>query len=117
VKKLGIPYQLVSAATNNAQIVRGAPGQVTAVWCTNTNAAIRFLKFFDVARIPEPANDRPVFICGIPGGGAAGAGGSIAIPGAICFDNGIGIAIVTGAADGDNSAVAAGEIVVGFVIR
>ena len=117
MKKLGTPFHFVSEASTNAKIIKGGPGQVTAIWCTNINAAIRFLKFYDVAQAPNPATDRPVFVCGIPGGGAPGAGGSIAVPGAICFDNGIGIAIVQLAADTDATAVALGEIVVSFVVR
>lgn len=116
-KRVGIPFHLVSVASNNAQIVKGGPGQVAAIWATNINAAIAFLKFFDVAQLPNPAIDGPHFVCGIPGGAAAGAGGSLAIPGGLCFTNGIAFAIVTGAADGNNTAVAAGEVVVSFVYR
>jgi hypothetical protein len=116
-KRVGIPFHLVSVASNNAQIVKGGRGLVSAVWATNINAAICFLKFFDVATLPNPLTDAAHFVCGIPGGAAAGAGGSLAIPGGLCFDNGIAFAIVTGAADGNNTAVAAGEVVISFVYR
>jgi len=116
-KRVGIPFHLVSAASNNAQIVKGGAGTVSAIWCTNINAEIAFLKFFDVATLPNPATDAAHFVCGIPGGEAAGAGGSLAIPGGLCFSNGIAFAIVTGAADGNNTGVALGEVVVSFVYR
>lgn len=116
--KRGVPFHQVSSGDNNARCIRGDPGIVSAIWATNINAAIRYLKFFDTAVTPDPSKDRPHFVCGIPGGGAAGAGGSIALPdGGLWFDNGISFAIVTGAADGDNTGVAAAEIVVSFIFH
>lgn len=115
-RRRGIPFHLVSGASNNARSVQGERGYVTALWATNTNAAIMFLKWFDSANTPDPANDLPVFVCGIPGGAAAGAGGALAIPEhGLCFEQGIAFAIVTGAADFNNAPVAAGEIVISFV--
>lgn len=113
-RRVAIPHHFVSAAGNNARVIKGGRGWVSGIWGTNTNAAIMFVKFFDVADTPNPATDRPAYVCGLPGGGAAGAGGSM--PGRFCFDNGIAIAMVAGAADGDNSPVLAGEIVFSFVI-
>lgn len=117
MRRISTAFHLISNASNNARVVRGGPGFVAALWATNTNAAIRFLKFFDVAINPIPATDQPIFVCGIPGGAAAGAGGALAIPGGLRFGRGIGFALVTGAADFNDGAVAAGEIVISFVFQ
>lgn len=115
VKNIGaitaLPFHLVSSANNNATLVKATTCWLYTIWCTNVNAAIRFLKFYDVNVVPNPAVHLPAFVCGIPGA-AAGAGGSLALPVGLTFFTGLGIAIVAGAADTDNTAVAAGEIVI-----
>jgi hypothetical protein len=113
----GIPYHLVSTASNNALCVRAGMGEITNIWVTNINAAIMFVKFFDTVVVPLPGTDPPVFVLGVPGGGAAGAGGSMAIPDGLSFLNGIGIAMVVNAADTDNTPVAAGDLVLSFIYR
>jgi hypothetical protein len=108
-----VPYHLVSGASTNATLVIGATAWVQSIWATNVNAAIRFLKFYDTAKPPVPGTDLPVWVSGIPGN-AAGAGGTLSLPTGMTFFNGIGIAIVAGAADLDATAVALNEIVVSF---
>lgn len=106
------PYKAISLATTNALSVKASPGQVGYLWVTNSNAAMRWLKFYNKASAPTVGTDIPVHTLGLPGGGTAGAGGVVPIPAGIEFTTGIGIAITTGSADGDTGAVAAGEIVV-----
>jgi hypothetical protein len=113
----GIPFHIVSGASNNALCVRAGRGEVTEVWVTNINAAIRFVKFYDTPVAPQPGTDAPVFVLGVPGGGAAGAGGSLSIPNGLTFDSGIAFAILTNAVDSDNTPVAAGDIVLSFIYR
>lgn len=110
------PYHRVSTADTNAASVKGTAGQVFAVWATNVNAAIRYLKFYDVSGTPNPASDAVKWVCGIPGN-TAGAGGAIAFPPGLEFTTGIGIAIVTGAGDTDNTGVAASEILVSIAYK
>lgn len=105
-------YKLVSAATNNAQCPKASAGQVYAIIASNINAAIRYLKFYDKASAPTPGSDTCVWVVPIPGAGTAGAGSAIAIPPGLKFATGIAIAIVTGIADSDNTAVAANEILI-----
>jgi hypothetical protein len=115
VKNVGpisaVPFHLVSSANNNATLVRATTCWLYAVWATNVNAAIRFLKFYDLNVVPDPAVHLPSFVCGIPGA-VAGAGGSIALPVGLVFFTGLALAIVTGSADTNNTSVAAGEIVI-----
>lgn len=110
--KRGTPFHLVSNASNNARVVRGGAGYVMAIWGTNTNVSTRFLKFFDLAETPNPAIELPFFVYGIRNDSAG-----LAIPGGICFDQGIAFAIVSGAADFNNGSVAAAEVVISFVFR
>lgn len=105
------PFRLISAATNNATVVKSTAGEVWAIWAANISAAIRFLKFYDKATAPNPLVDTPVFVCGVPGN-TAGAGGSLPFPRGMAFNIGIGIVVVTGIADTDNTATAANEVAV-----
>lgn len=94
-----------SAATNNATVAKASPGKAVAVNGVNTNAAVRWLKFYDMATTPNPAVDVPVL--------------SIALAASIPFNHplysfnfkvGVAYALVTGAADNDNTAVGAGDV-------
>lgn len=97
-----------SAASNNATVVKNAQGQVYFIVAYNNNAALRFLKLFNKATVPTPGVDTPVVSLPIP------PNGGIAVEiglGANLFPAGIAIALTTGAADSDNTAVAAADIV------
>lgn len=107
------PYHLVSAASNNATSVKASAGTVYDVQCFNTNASPRYLKFYDKATAPAPATDVPVKVIMMPGN-ASGAGATAAFPVGVNFANGIAIAIVTGIADNDNTAVGASDCVISF---
>lgn len=104
------PYHLRSAATNNANFIKAAPGIVGMITASNTNASPRWLKFYNKTSAPVPASETPVFSFMIPGG-TDGRGTNIPIPkNGIAFSTGIAIAIVTGEADNDNGSTAAGEV-------
>lgn len=105
------PFSLVSSASINAQVVKPQPGFLYSVWVTNINAAIRYLKLYDLAIPPVPAIHTPVWRLGIPGN-AAGAGGSLELAVPLSFYNGIAITLVQGPTDIDSTAVAAAEILV-----
>lgn len=101
-------YLVVSAATNNAAVVKATAGTLYAVHLTNTGAATRYVKFYQKATAPAPATDTAVLVFAIPAGqqlrvGLADLGDS--------FTTGIGIAIVAGAAGTDNTAIGANEVV------
>lgn len=96
-----------SAATNNAAVVKASQGQVYFIVAYNSNAAVRFLKLFNKGTVPTPGVDTPVISLPIP------PSGGIAIEvglGANLFPNGIAFALVTGAADSDNTSVGAADI-------
>ena len=100
-------YEVVSAASNNAALIKGSPGYVAGWYCVNTATAYRYVKLFDKASSPTVGTDIPVWVIGIPSGSAANA--SLDAP--LQLVNGIGIGIVVGSSNTDNTAVAAGDVV------
>ncbi len=105
------PYKLNSAASTNATSLKGGAGQLGYVTVINTNAAVRYLKFYNKASAPTVGTDTPVQVFPIPGN-TAGAGLTINFGAGAEFTTGIAFALTTGAADSDTGAVAANEIVV-----
>lgn len=101
----------LSAASTNATSVKASAGQVFWIYCTNTNAAVRYLKLYNKASAPTVGSDTPVATLAIPGN-TAGAGFHLQSPLGLTFGTGIAFAITTGVADADTGAVAANEVVV-----
>lgn len=96
----------VSAATTNATSVKNAAGRVVG-WCfSNTNAAWRYVKLHNTAAAPT-AGSGVVQTIAIPPNGTS----VVSIPGGVAFSTGIGLTMVTGAADADATAVGANDIV------
>lgn len=110
------PYKLNSAATTNATNVKGSAGQVYSIMCTNTNAAVRYLKLYNKATAPTVGTDTPVQVYAIPGA-TTGGGFTLSIPVGMVFSLGIGFATTTGAADADTGVVAANEIIVNLTFN
>lgn len=106
------PYKLISAASTNATSVKASGGNLFFASFGNTNAAARYIKFYNKASAPTVGTDTPIFTFMIPGN-TAGAGSNPAIPPqGLRFNTGIAFAITTGAADTDTGAVALNEITV-----
>lgn len=99
--------RFVSAASNNATVIKSSTGRVLGVSVNNTNAAARYLKFYDKTGTPAPATDNFLLLLVIPL--APSSAVNIAFPGGIKFATGIGVALVTGIGDTDNTSVAANE--------
>ncbi len=97
--------RLPSSANNtNPTVVKASAGSVYSVNCTNASAAVRYLKFYDKATAPTVGTDTPVLTLAIPVGAF-----SINL-GGFPFAVGISYGIVTGAADNNTTAPAAGDI-------
>lgn len=101
-------YEVVSAASNNAAVVKAAAGRVVGWFCGNTATAARYVKLYDKATAPSPGSDTPAWVIAIPAVSSANA--TLQVP--LRFATGIGVAIVTGIANNDNTAVAASDVVV-----
>ena len=106
-----IPYKLNSAASTNATSVKASAGQIYSIMCTNTNAAVRYLKLYNKASAPTVGTDVPVQTYAIPGA-TTGAGFTLSIPVGMAFGTGIAFALTTEATDAGTTGVAANEIIV-----
>lgn len=103
---------LVSAATNNATVVKASAGQVYNIQAFNINATSpRYLKLYNKTTTPAPTTDTSVLIATylIP---ANGSGVVVEISNGIQFTTGIGLAVVAGITDADNTSTAASEVIV-----
>jgi hypothetical protein len=97
---------IVSAASVNATIVKNTPGRVLG-WClANTNLAYRYVKLHNQTTTPT-AGTGVVRTIAIPPNDSV----TFTIEGGIAFTTGIGLTIVTGAADADATAVGLNDVV------
>lgn len=97
---------VVTAATTNAAVVKAAAGKVLGWYFANTTAAWVFVKLHNLATLPV-AGASVARSIGIPPNGNA----SFFSEGGITFTAGIGITVVNGATDADNTAVTAAAVV------
>jgi len=96
-----------SAASTNAAFIKNAAGTVYNILVSNTNAATRFVKFYNKASAPTVGTDVPIITIAVPPNGTIHADmGTLGHR----FGTGIAIAITTGSADSDTGAVAANEV-------
>lgn len=102
----GTPSRIPSsAATNNATVAKASAGELYAVTGYNSNAALRYLKFYNKATTPAPAADTPFLTIALPPTTAFGLNFD-----GFKFSTGISYALVTGSGDTDNTSVGAGDI-------
>jgi hypothetical protein len=107
-----VPYKRVSNASLNAtSVTTTANTLLYGYYISNTNSAVRYVKFYNKASAPGVGTDVPVLVLAIPGGGAANA----SFPAGINFTTGLALAMTTGAPDSDVGAVAANEVIVNLV--
>lgn len=100
---------LVSAATNNATLVKGSAGVIGIFHVSNSSATARWLKIYNKATAPVPGTDVPVLNFLLP----ASSNFSIPVgPFGLRLATGIGYAITANQPTNDNTAIAAGDCVV-----
>lgn len=97
---------VVAAASTNAQNVKASAGRLVGWSLSNTTAAWVYLKLHNTAGTPT-AGAAVVGAIGIPPNGKS----ELQLDGGISFTTGIGLSIVTGAADADATAVTANAVV------
>jgi hypothetical protein len=105
------PYRLISAANDNAMVIKAGAGQLHTLTVINTGASVYYLKLYDKASTPA-AGDTPVHTYPVPA--SASGNGFIVSSGSFGeqYSNGIAIRITAGGADSDTSACAAGAVYV-----
>jgi hypothetical protein len=97
---------IVSAASTNATVVKAGAGRVLG-WClANTNASFRYVKLHNQTAAPT-AGAGVVRTIALPPNDTV----TFTIEGGIAFATGIGLTIVAGAADTDNTAVGLNDVV------
>jgi len=96
----------VAAGSTNATLVKNAAGKVFGWYFANTTASWRYVKLHNQATAPT-AGTGVVRTIGIPPNNTA----SFFSEGGVSFTAGIGLTMVTGAADTDATAVTANDIV------
>lgn len=103
-----LKYHAVSQAGNNAANIKAAAGVMTG-WKVYNNADYPiFVKLYDKATTPAPGTDAVAQTIGVDAGLS-----DISPPGpGVTYTSGIGIAIVKGIVDGDDTPVAADDCVV-----
>ena len=115
VKPNAVSRLASSAATNNATSAKASAGNLFTVSVVNTNAAARYLKFYNKASAPAPGTDNALlmWVLQVPASTVNGGLATLdfgARP--LYFSTGIAWAMVTGAGDTDNTAVGAGDLIV-----
>lgn len=99
----------IAAATTNATVVKASPGHLYKLVVNNQNAAVRYLKLYNVAASPTVGTTVPVMTIALPPG-------ILTIinfgPTGLAFGTGIAFSLNTGVADNDTGAVSANEHVV-----
>lgn len=101
----GSLYNKISTANNNSTNIKNSAAQVYSVAACNINAAVRWLKIYNSASAPTCGTDTPVMRFAIPVNNCINA----TFPTGAGLGSGLGICIVTGATDADNTATAANE--------
>lgn len=103
-------HTLTAAATTNATLVKAGRGVITLLTVINTNAAVRYLRFYDTNILPVAGSGSPVRKFAIPAS-ATGAGFVLAPMLPMRFMVGIAYTLTTGVADTDTGALTANDVV------
>ena len=111
-----VPFHLIAANTNNSTLVKAGPATVYTAQLSGVGAAPAYVKFYDKATAPTCGTDTPKKVLMIPAASTAanGGGSNVLLPVGAKFNLGLGICVVTGIADNDNTAVAATTFNVNF---
>lgn len=103
--------RVMSAASTNATSTKASAGTLGGWSFFNTSAGTKFVKFYNKASSPTVGTDTPFLTVPLPAGG----GSNIAIDAGMPMATGIAYAITGAVADSDTTAVAANDVVGGFL--
>ena len=109
VADVGSGFYKSSASSTNATSVKGSAGTLFSLTAVNLNAAVRYIRFYNLASAPTVGSSTMLFEMPIPAS-TTGAGFSIDFGPGVDFSTGIAYALTTGAGQSDTGAVAANEI-------
>lgn len=100
--------KLVSAANTTPVSIQQLGGNLKGLIAVNTNAAIRYMKFYDSTDAPAVGTTVPVLTVQIP---ASGSASPVLSPDGVGFKSSMWVAFTVNAADSDNTAVGAGDVI------
>ena len=106
-----VAFRLNSAASINATLIKNGSGILKSYDIANTNAAVRYVKFYNTASTPAPATDAALLLTVIRVPALDSKSFAYGTYG-LGFSAGIGLATTTGAADTDVGAVGAGDLLI-----
>lgn len=99
--------KVLAAATTNATSVKGTAGRVLGWQLTNTTAAVKVVRLYNLATAPTVGTSVPVYNIVLP----ANASVNASFPAGISHATGIAYAITNAIADLDATAVAASDVI------
>lgn len=104
-------HRKISVGTTEDETqIKTTPGAVFSITATNSNAAARYLKCFNLtAANAAPGTSTPWLSLAIPPAATSGPL-HVSFPSGVLFDTALTCALVTGAADSDVTEVAANEV-------
>jgi len=104
------PFSLIAAATTNPTLVKKGPGKLVSIIAVNVNAAVRYLKFYDIGVVPIAGSAIPARRYAIPAS-ATGLGFVLAPTVPMGFQAGLAFTITGGVADNDATVIAANDVI------
>ena len=104
-----LPYHKISLASDNATLVKGAPSCLYGVNVSNSNAAARYIKFYDKVTVPA-STDIPVLTIYLPATNSINKVFAVGVS----FLLGLGYRCTTGIADNDAGTVGAADLSIDF---
>lgn len=105
-----ISHRLVSAASTNLTSIKSSAGKLLAGVALNTNAAPRYMKFYNKSSAPVLASDVPIFVIPLLTNIPVCIADIVGITG-FSFSSGITYAITGGLTDTDTAAIGAGDVI------
>ena len=101
------PVKFLSAASNNATLVKTGRTLLKVLLPINTTSTTYYLHLYSKATVPVCGTDVPLWTVPVPN--AAGAGAGVALPSeGLMFPLGLGFCLTAGIADTDNVNAATG---------
>lgn len=104
-------HRLIAAATINATVVKGSAGTLSGLILTNDGSAKAYMKVYDKATEPDPADDTPIMTIALAAGETVNM--QLTIP--VYCSEGISYVITGGLADTDTASVTANSVIVNTI--
>lgn len=107
-------YRLITGATNNAAVIKATSGNLYSIQSCGGTGTNYWIKLYDKATSPTCGTDTPIMVIGT--GSSNGCNFPRLPDSGLRFANGLGICVVAGVADNDNTSAAAsgGLITIGY---